>query len=124
MAKTEVKQNGEIIFLDTKNLTWNVLKNKYLIFYEKMIEYIGSEKYKISEMIWLYQNRYNKPPTCGNNICNNGVKFIKFYKGYNKYCSKKCSAVDTHRNDEIKKKRLKGIEKSNKDIPTRKSMTT
>src|SRR6478735_8365923 len=98
--------------------------NKYL-FDKEDLEYLKNVYGDISiqEKIWLYQNNLSEYPKCLYNDCNNPVKFIKFSRGYQKYCCKKCSALNTNQDILIKEKRLKGIEKCNLDKDIRKEMT-
>lgn len=77
----------------------------------------------LKEKIWLYLNKLKNIPLCGNDGCGNLVKFIKFSQGFRKYCSKKCSAIQSNKDDYIRKSRIVGFEKSNKDSELRKLMT-
>jgi len=112
-------------FTSTKNITERFLKNKHPEYYSSLISYLDDSlsDIGISEKIYLFQNKYKTVPICTNDTCTNTVKFTKFYKGYNKYCSKKCSANHTHKNINVKNSRVKNMLMCNDDIDIRKSMT-
>ena len=108
-------------FSSTKNITEKLLKDKYPDYYKEMMDFIIDDELPISEKIWLFQNNLKSIPKCIN--CENDVKFIKFYKGYRKYCSKSCSAIDTHKDVNIKNARLTNMLSCNYDKDLRKEMT-
>ena len=110
-----------MIFNTTNGISDNFLKNNHPEYYKTIFDFVKEENISISERIYLYQNSLEEKPKC--KICNNKVRFIKFYKGYNKYCSKKCSSIDTHKNKEIKYKRTKHLIERNNDPICRKDMT-
>ena len=110
-----------IFFKTTNGITEKLLKNKYIEYYNILMETIKEKDISISERIYLYQNNMIEKPTCLN--CSNKVKFIKFYKGYNKYCSRKCSAINTHKNLDTKLKRTKHLIELNSNKEKRKEMT-
>jgi hypothetical protein len=112
-------------FNTTKNITDAFLIKKHPEYYNALISYLDGDllDLPISQRIWLFQNKRKSIPKCLNSDCINDVKFTKFYKGYNKYCSKKCSANHTHKDINVKNSRIKKMLESNNDIEIRKSMT-
>lgn len=111
-----------MVFKTTRGLTESKLKDEHPSYYEGMDKFIKEDdELTLSEKIWLYQNGFSEKPKCLN--CDNKVSFIKFYKGYRKYCSKKCSAQHTHKNSDVKKSRLAEIRKCNADKEIRSDMT-
>lgn len=108
-------------FKNSIGITENLIMNKYPEYYIMLNNYIICNDSKISEKIWLYQNKMNNRPKCLN--CDNDVKFIKFSKGYQKYCSKKCSSIHTHKNIETKNKRVSKMISCNYDKEIRQLMT-
>lgn len=94
-----------MFFKTTSNITYNSLKNEYPEYYDTIMDQVKEEDITVSERIWLYQNNLTEKPECLN--CDNKVSFIKFYKGYRKYCSRKCAAEHTHKNKSIKQSRIK-----------------
>lgn len=70
-----------------------------------------NKKHKInnfSELLYHYYNKLSNTPKC--KICCKQTKFISFNKGYNKYCSRKCTMSDKEvidkRNEESRKTNL------------------
>ena len=110
-----------LFFKTTVGITENFLKKNHNDYYNIIMKYVQEENISISERIYLYQNNMFEKPYCKN--CNNKVKFRKFYKGYNKFCSKTCSAVFTHKDNDIKKKRIEKMLSINLD-PVEKSILT
>lgn len=110
------------IFKTSNGVTKKFLMEKYPLYYDLIMNYVKEENTSISERIYLYQNNMIERPLC--NFCKkNKVKFIKFYKGYNTYCSRSCSASATNMDDSIKKRRLDGIKRCNEDKDIRDEMT-
>lgn len=95
------------------------LIKKYPEFYNEIIK-IKDVK-NLSEKIWLYKNDLISIPTCPN--CGKKLKFRNLTVGYRKYCSKNCAAEYSHKNLEIKSKRVSNMLKCNYDSEIRKSMT-
>jgi hypothetical protein len=110
----------EHIFKNTTNFTEKSVSEKYPDFYNKLNEFIENRDISIVEKIWLYQNGIKNPPKCKN--CGDNVKFIKFSKGYNKFCSRKCSTIFSHKNVLVKNKRVYKLLEYNKDVNIKKSM--
>jgi hypothetical protein len=110
-----------IKFKSTLNQTDKSLSKKYPEFYSDMIKFVKEDNISLSEKIWLFQNEMEIAPSCLN--CENRVKFIKFSKGYNKFCSKKCSAIYSHKNLEIKNKRITKMIECNYNKELKKEMT-
>jgi hypothetical protein len=108
-------------FKTSSNLTEKFIMEKHPEFYQEMISFVMEENITLSEKIWLFQNNLKEKPTCKN--CDNKTNFIKFSKGYNKFCSKKCSATYSHKNPEIKKKRISKMLQCNHDSEKRLLMT-
>ena len=103
-----------MVFKTTKGLSEKKLKEKYPLYYKDMNNFIIEEdELKLSEKVWLYQNKMPKKPKCLN--CDNKVSFTKFYKGYQTYCSRSCAAEYSHKDNKIKEKRLAKIVEYNKD---------
>ena len=79
--------------LDTPNKLGRLyIQKHYPEFYEHLLKvYIGkTSSDKLSEKLYLYYNELDQSPRCP--ICNNIVPFLGFFdKGYQKYCSLKCS---------------------------------
>ena len=112
----------EIPFFKTTNfITEKYLKSNYLDYYKLILDYVKEDNISISERIYLYQNNLTEKPRCLN--CSEKVKFIKFYKGYRKYCSRRCSAFDTNKNEDIKMSRIINLTECNSDPIKRKEMT-
>lgn len=109
------------MYLTTKGLTEESLIKDHPDYYEKILEFVKEENITLSEKIWLYQNNLAEIPKCLN--CENKVGFIKFCKGYRKYCSRRCAAIFSHKNDDIKQKRIKKMIDCNYDINIRNKMT-
>ena len=86
----------------------------------KLKDNIDTNNMKLGELVYLYENEIYQLPVC---FCGEKVKFIKYSKGYNKFCSKSCSAKHSHMNSEIKQKRLIGLNRSNSDPKMREKMT-
>jgi hypothetical protein len=108
-------------FKSTTGLTEKSLIEKHPLFYNDMLEFLGNiGDISLSERIWLFQNRLKEIPKCLN--CENKVSFIKFYKGYRKYCSRKCSVTHTHKNESVKKKRTSKMISYNYDYDLKKKM--
>lgn len=109
-------------FKTTNKVTEKLLKNKYPVYYEKIMTLVKEDNISISERIFLYQNGLFEAPKC--KFCNlNKVAFIKFYKGYATYCSRSCAAKSTHLDPEVKRKRISSIQICNTDPEIRKRMT-
>jgi hypothetical protein len=106
-------------FNTTKNLTIRMVEREWPELFVELNKY--PIDYSLSEKIWLYQNKLNARPNCLG--CDKEVGFTKFYKGYNKFCSKNCAAAYSHKNEGIKEKRLVGFINSNKNNEIRKEMT-
>ena len=114
-----------MIFKTTNGVTEKWLKTNHIDYYNIIINYVKEEEISISERIFLYQNKLTEKPKCLN--CDNKVNFIKFYRGYRKFCSKKCSAIYTHRDSVVKEKRIKKLLECNfimKDEMVKKSIET
>jgi hypothetical protein len=109
------------MFKTTNRLTEKKLKRDHKEFYDEMIEFVKEEDISLSEYVWLFQNGFSKTPSCKN--CETKVKFIKFSQGYRKYCSKKCAAEHTHKDDKIKESRIKKMSLCNYDKDLRNLMT-
>lgn len=110
-------------FKTTRGLTEEKIKSKYPDYYDEIFRCIVIENISISERIWLFQNGLYEIPKCKNELCNNNVAFIKFYKGYRKYCSHKCSALHTHKNIDVKRARINNMLACNYDTDKRINMT-
>jgi hypothetical protein len=108
-------------FETTSNLTENFLSKKYPEYYSEMIKFVKEENISLSEKIWLFQNNLQEKPLCGN--CQNKTKFIKFSEGYYKFCSRKCSAIHSHKNKEVKDKRISKMLEYNLDKEKKLLMT-
>ena len=108
-------------FKTTVGLSDKVLKERFPEYYYKMIDFVKEDGISLSERMWLYQNNLSEAPKCGN--CEEKVAFIKFYKGYRKYCSRKCAVTDTHKNEEVSKSRISKMRECNFDSEKRKEMT-
>ena len=117
---TELIYTKYMILTTTKNITENYLKNNHIDYYNEMMDFIEDDL-PLSERIWLFQNGLKNRPICLN--CDNEVKFIKFYIGYRKYCSKSCSAKHTHKDDKVKKSRTSKMKSCNYDVDIRREMT-
>ncbi len=104
----------------TKGLEERLINN-YPDYYKEIFKYVEEDNITISERIWLFQHNLKETPKCQN--CDKKVKFIKFYKGYRKYCSRKCAAEHTNKDEIIKNKRIKNMILCNYDDNKRKSMT-
>lgn len=101
-------------FEKATNLTDKFLMENHTDYYLNMMEFV-KEDVKLSERMWLFQNGLSEKPICLN--CDEKVNFIKFSLGYRKFCSKKCSAEYSNKNDDIKRKRVsKIIEYNNNPI--------
>lgn len=107
----------------TKGISIKSIEIKYPGLLLEINKLIKKDEISLIEKIWLYQNNLSDIPTCLNEECNNPVKFKKFCMGYRTYCSRKCACQHTHKNKEVKKLRIRGIGKSNKDPEIRKLMT-
>lgn len=101
-------------------VTEDYLIDNYPDFYNNIFK-IKIENINLSERIWLYKNELNIIPTCIN--CNGEVKYRNLTVGYRKYCCKKCSAQYTHKDYDIKTKRMKNMLTCNYDSEIRKNMT-
>jgi hypothetical protein len=110
-------------FKTTRGLTYDSVKSKYPEYFDEIHRFISMDDISISERIWLFQNGLYKIPSCTNESCVNDVLFIKFSRGYRKYCSRKCAAIDTHKNEDIKTSRINKMLESNYDSDRRISMT-
>lgn len=108
-------------FKTTSNLTENFLLKKYPDYYWEMIKFLKEENISLSEKIWLFQNNLQEKPTCIN--CQNKTKFIKFSKGFYKFCSRRCSAIHSHKNLEVKEKRISKMMEYNYDKEKKLLMT-
>ena len=109
-------------FKTSNGVTEKYLKSNYNDYYNLIFEYVIEKDISLSERIYLYQNKLLERPRCF--YCNeNKVKFIKFYKGYYKYCSRKCSALGTNKDENIKRKRVDHLMNLNLDPIKRKEMT-
>jgi len=98
-------------------------KKKHKIIYDEImskLKDIDTTDMKLGQLVYLYENEMYQLPVC---FCGEKVKFIKYSKGYNKFCSKSCSAKYSHMNNEIKQKRLVGLNRSNNDLKMREKMT-
>jgi hypothetical protein len=112
----------DLHFNTTNGISEKWLKNNHKEYYDNINDIVTEENISLSERIYLYQNGLTERPKCEN--CKiEKVNFTKFYKGYRKYCSRKCAALDTHKNVEIKAKRVEALTKSNNDVELRKEMT-
>jgi hypothetical protein len=109
-----------IKFKTTKNLTFNFLKKNYPEYYDEMFKFVVEDVF-ISEKVWLFQNNLSETPICS--YCSNKVKFIKFSKGYRKFCCKACAAKYTHNDINIKESRISKMLLCNYDTGIRKMMT-
>jgi hypothetical protein len=110
-----------MVFTTTNGLSDGFLKKNHPEYYDDIFLFVKEENISLSERIYLYQNNLEEKPKC--KLCDNKVKFIKFYKGYNKYCSRRCSAIDTHRNDVVKNKRTNHLIEKNMDPNFREYIT-
>jgi len=108
-------------FKTTTGITEKFLKNKYPEYLELIFEKVKESEISISERIWLYQNNMSEKPKCLN--CDNKVKFIKFYKGYRKFCSKRCSTLYSNKDEDVKKSRTNKMLSMNYDAEARLKMT-
>jgi hypothetical protein len=111
----------ELIFKTTSGLSEKWLLANHKDYYENIHDLIKETDITLSERIYLYQSGLMEVPNCLN--CNNKVKFIKFSKGYRKFCSKKCSAIFSHKNVNIKYKRIKKLLECNSNKEMREQMT-
>jgi hypothetical protein len=108
-------------FKNFANITEDFIKNNYPEYYNELFSFVKENNIKISERVYLFQNNMINKPKCIN--CDNNVNFIKFSIGYRNFCSKKCAALYTHKNPEIKEKRIKSLFVSNNNPDIRKNMT-
>ena len=111
----------EPFFKTSNGISDKFLKNNYPEYYDNIFILVNESEISLSERIYLYQNKLTERPKCAN--CTNKVKFIKFYKGYRRFCSSSCSATHTHKDPEVKKKRILSIIESNNDPSKRIVMT-
>jgi hypothetical protein len=112
----------DLFFKTTNGVSDKFLRENHKEYYDNLFVFVKEENISLSERIYLYQNNLSEKPKC--QYCKeNKTNFIKFYKGYTKYCSRKCAATMTAQNPEVKSKRLSGLEKSNNDPELRKEMT-
>lgn len=107
----------------TRGISIESIEVKYPGLLLEINKLVKNDDISLIEKIWLYQNNLSDVPKCLNEECINPVKFKKFCIGYGKYCSKKCACQHTHKNEDIRKLRIRGIKKSNKDPEIRKVMT-
>ncbi|MFV2015925.1 MAG: hypothetical protein ACC656_10875, partial [Candidatus Heimdallarchaeota archaeon] len=108
-------------FTTTKSLNENYIERKWPELFKKLQVY--PELYTLSQKIYLLQHNLESSPDCV--YCKKvKVKFIKFSQGYRKYCSKKCAALDTNQNDEVRKKRIQGRLSWLDDIEKKKAVYT
>lgn len=78
----------------------NQIKNKFPDEYKKIENFnVNFNGIKWGQKLYNYINDIQSHPIC---ICGNCVKFIKFGKGYNKYCSSKCRYNDENLKNKIK----------------------
>jgi len=105
-----------------RGITENYLIKNNFIFYTEIFKINIDDDITLSERIWLYKNELNILPVCPN-CKKNKLKFRNLNLGYRKFCSKKCSAEHSHKNDNIKQSRIKNMLKCNFDTEYRKTMT-
>ena len=87
------------------------IKKHYPDFYEYLLERYKDFKYnKFSELLYCYKNNIDIHPTCP--ICGKDVPFLDFNRGYQKYCSLKCSNLSPEVQEKKKQTNLKnyGVE--------------
>ena len=111
------------VIKSTRGISMESIEIKYPGLLLEINKLVKNDKISLIEKIWLYQNNLSDVPVCLNEECNNPVRFKKFCMGYRTYCSRKCACQHTHKNEEVKKSRIRGIDKSNKDLEIRKIMT-
>ena len=70
------------------------IKKNYPEFYEYLINtYINTSTEKLAEKLYLYYNHLSEPPKCP--VCGKNRPFLDFLsRGYQTYCSSKCSNSD------------------------------
>jgi hypothetical protein len=112
---------NELFFKTTNGLSEKWLINNHKDYYDIIFNYVLEEDISLSERIYLYQNKLTENPKCLN--CKEKVKWIKFSQGYRKFCSKSCAASYTHKDENIKRNRIKNLLICNKDEEMRKEMT-
>lgn len=87
------------------------IKKHYRDFYNYLLErYEGFKYNKFSELLYCYKNNIDIRPTCP--ICGKDVPFLDFNRGYQKYCSLKCSNLSPEVQEKKKQTSLKnyGVE--------------
>ena len=78
----------ELFFQTTNGLNENWLKLNHAEYYSELFKVVLETNISLSERIYLFQNNLVEKPKCLQ--CDNKVNFIKFYKGYRKFCSVLC----------------------------------
>jgi hypothetical protein len=97
----------------------NYIKKIYPKYYNILCDLYPNKSF--SEKVWLYQHNLKESPICPN--CDNRLKYRNFTIGYFKYCSKSCAAEYSHKNPDIKQKRIQKMMECNNNSKTRKIMT-
>ncbi len=76
--------------LTKDNINKLYIKKNYNAFYNYLLTRYTDYKYiKFSELVYCYKNDIDVHPVCP--ICGNPTPFLDFNRGYQKYCSLKCS---------------------------------
>lgn len=87
------------------------IKKHYPEFYEYLLDTYKNYNYtKFTELIYCYQNDIKEHPLCP--ICGKELPFLDFNRGYQKYCSLKCSNLSPEVQEKKKQTSLKnyGVE--------------
>ena len=91
------------------------LNIRYPIFYDNIFKIKCDSGITLSERVWLYKNELTESPICPN--CHNKkLTFRNLTIGYRKFCSKKCSAEYSHKDPDIKQKRISRKQKRQRKL--------
>lgn len=87
------------------------IKKRYPEFYDFILDKYKDYAYKkFTELIYCYEHNIEEHPVCP--ICNKYVLFLDFKRGYQKYCSLKCSNLSPEVQEKKKQTTIKhyGVE--------------
>lgn len=107
MCKYKIKRLARITELNVENIYPGLLKD-----INDNLELYDYGEISFHESIYLYINGIKSYPLC---VCGNRLKYKNFNSGYLKYCSKRCAALETHKNIYIKNKRINSFNMYNND---------
>jgi G:T-mismatch repair DNA endonuclease (very short patch repair protein)/predicted nucleic acid-binding Zn ribbon protein len=95
--------------LNKTTCTEKYIKSHYNEFYQYILNNYPEELTWSEKLYWYYHN-ITTHPTCP--VCGKDINFISFNKGYQKYCSRKCSNNNDEKKSKIKQTCLKkyGVE--------------